>query len=305
MKENFDPGTGASFSHRTKRIINKDGSFNVNRLGTKTGLKDIYLIFIQMDWGPFLLLLTAGFFGMNILFAFSYFALGDGHLGVIGKVNNIDFFLRCFFFSTQTFTTVGYGAISPTSNTASLIASMEAFVGFLSFSIATGLLFGRFSRPNAKIQYSKNALITEVNGERALIFRLANMRSTPLLDLRSTVIIVISKKTDDQGIQREYKRIKLQVSNLDFLPLNWTIVHFINEESPLYTLNEKEIKNIDGEILIHLKAFDEVFSQEVHSRFSYQFNDIVLDAKFVKAYSVKEDGEVTLDLSKINEFKKN
>lgn len=304
MDKSFDPGTGASFSHKTKRIINKDGSFNVTRVGARKGMNDIYLLLIQMNWIPFLTLLTMGFFGMNILFAFAYYMLGEGHLGSLSSTNKLDIFLQCFFFSTQTFTTVGYGAISPVSNSASLLASFEAFFGFLSFSLATGLLFGRFSRPNAKIQYSDNALITEVKGERALIFRIANKRSTPLLDLRATVILTISKITNEKGIVREYHRAKLEVSTLDFLPLNWTIVHIINEASPLHNLSEEALKKTNGEILIHIKAFDEVFSQEVHSRFSYKFNEIITNAKFEPAFTVEKDGGLTLDLAKISNFKK-
>lgn len=299
---NYDPGTGSNFSHETKRIINKDGSFNVQRIGTTFNLNDAYLHFIQMDWPPFLLILFTGFVLMNVLFALLYFILGNGHLGMTDHTSSLDFFLHCFYFSTQTFTTVGYGAISPSSNTASLIAAFEAFFGFLSFSLATGLLFGRFSRPNAKIRYSKNALVSKVNGERALIFRLANARSTPLLDLRATVIFSISKNDEYKGIHRTYSRLNLQVSNIDFMPLNWTIVHFINDDSPFVQMTDDDILNSGGELLVHIRGFDEAFSQEVHSRFSYKSNEMMKNAVFKRAFSTDNSGEVTLDLSRLDDL---
>jgi inward rectifier potassium channel len=299
---NYDPGTGSNFSHETKRIINKDGSFNVQRIGTSFNLNDAYLHFIQMDWPPFLLILFTGFVLLNVLFALLYFILGNGHLGMVDHTSSLDFFLHCFYFSTQTFTTVGYGAISPSSNTASLIAAFEAFFGFLSFSLATGLLFGRFSRPNAKIRYSKNALVSKVNGERALIFRLANARSTPLLDLRATVIFSMSKNDEYKGIHRTYSRLNLQVSNIDFMPLNWTIVHFINDDSPFFQMTDDDILNSGGELLVHIRGFDEAFSQEVHSRFSYKSNEMMKNAVFKRAFSTDDSGEVTLDLSRLDDL---
>ena len=131
--ESQDPGTGAKFAKSTKRIINKDGTFNVTRDGAKFRLNDKYLFFINLSWSKFFLLLLSGFLGANFIFACAYQACGPEGLSSSESLGLQDRFLHAFYFSTQTFTTVGYGVISPTSNLTNLIASFEAFEAFEAF----------------------------------------------------------------------------------------------------------------------------------------------------------------------------
>lgn len=296
----YDPGTGASFQGKTKRIINKDGTFNVIKLGAKFRMNEAYLIFIKMNWLQFLGVLLSGYLVVNALFAFVYFFLGDGAISDDAGLEGFDHYLHCFFFSTQTFTTVGYGALSPVSGAASFIASLEALVGFLSFSLATGLLFGRFSKPTAKIRFSEHALVHDVNGTRSLIFRIINERPSQLMDLHATVIL--NMQSLQQGTtNRIYSQLNLEIEQIQFFPLNWTIVHPIDEQSPLNGLTDDQILKSDGELLIHIRGYDEMFAQEVHLRHSYLLEEVLFGQKFKRIFSIDDDGDIVLRMDELNE----
>jgi inward rectifier potassium channel len=299
----FDPGIGTKFKRPTKRIINKDGSFNVVKEGASFRLNDAYLFFINLSWGQFILVLVGGFVVMNLMFASIYVALGEGALMSDRTATGWNQWLQAYYFSTQTFTTVGYGAISPQSHLASIVASFEALVGFLSFSIATGLLFGRFSKPRARIRYSDHALIQEVDGVRSIVFRIVNERPNQLMEMSATVILNLVQPSSS-SIQRTYKRLHLQIDRIEFFPLNWTLVHPIDEESPLNGMSNEDILLSDGELLIHIKGFDEMFSQELHSRYSYKLNEIIPEARFEPMFDTNAEGEIVLDLDRINHFAK-
>ncbi|NQV53000.1 MAG: hypothetical protein HQ500_07440 [Flavobacteriales bacterium] len=299
----YDPGIGTRFKRRTKRIINKDGSFNVVKEGARFRLNDAYLFFINLTWLQFILLVLAGYITVNLLFACLYVSLGEGAFNTGSEGAFTDRFLEAYYFSTQTFTTVGYGAISPSSHLASIIASFEALVGFLSFSLATGLLFGRFSKARAKLLYSDHALIQNIEGVRSVMFRIVNERPNQLMEMSATVILNMTTHLND-GTQRTYKRLNLQINHIEFFPLNWTIVHPIDEESPLKELSNDQIIKTQGELLIHIKGFDEMFSQELHSRFSYELSEIVPNARFLPMFETNEEGEILLDLDRLNDYEK-
>ncbi|MCO4805726.1 ion channel [Salibacteraceae bacterium] len=305
MAESFasqDPGTGAKFAKSTKRIINKDGSFNVIRDGAKFRLNDKYLFFINISWSKFFLLLLGGFIGANLIFACLYIASGPDGLSQSENLDLSDRILHAFYFSAQTFTTVGYGAISPTSNLTNLIASFEAFVGFLSFALATGLLFGRFSKPNARIRFSKNVVLSEINGVTALLFRVVNDRSNSLMEVEARVLLAEINREKDGSVFRQYHKLNLQIDAIEFFPLTWTIVHPIDSNSPLHGKSIKDISTSSSELLIHIKGFDDVFSQTVHQRFSYLLNESKVDKKFKRAFKTDSDGNIILSLDEIDAF---
>ena len=173
-------------------------------------------------------------------------------------------------------------------------------MGFLSFSLATGLLFGRFSKPRAKLLFSEHALIQTTNGVRSIVFRIVNERPNQLMDMSATVILNMTTHLND-GAQRTYKRLNLQINRIEFFPLNWTVVHPIDDESPLKELSNDQIISTHGELLIHIKGFDEMFSQELHSRFSYELSEIIPNARFLPMFETNEEGEILLDLDRLND----
>jgi inward rectifier potassium channel len=213
-----------------------------------------------------------------------------------------DKFLEAFFFSTQTFTTVGFGRISPVGNLTSSIAAIESLVGLLGFALATGLLYGRFSRPVARLIFSKNAIIAPFKGATAFQFRLANkMRNSQITNMNCRV--TLSKLENENGVLiRRFRILELEIKNIIFFPMTWTINHPIDENSPLYNMTEKEMKDADLEFLISLDGFDDTFSQTVNSRFSYTQEELVYGAKWISVFTQNEEGKTLQDLNKLSAF---
>jgi inward rectifier potassium channel len=298
-----DPGFGEKIAGRSKRLINKDGSFNVERKGGEGGLRNVYQHLLQLNNLHFFLLILLCYVAISLVFAACFFMIGTEHLiGVRGETL-MGTFMDCFYFSTQTFTTVGYGAIAPKGILASTVASFEAFTGLIFFAIATGLMYARFSKPKALLRYSKNALITPFQEGKALMFRLANARNNVLMEMSARVMMVMRQSKDD-NVNRKYFGLKLELDRVTFLPLSWTLVHKLDETSPLYGLSEQEMIDLDLEILILISAFDDTFHQTVHSRFSYMASEIVWDAKFIRAFKPDEKGEIIMNLADLDGYEK-
>lgn len=294
----LDPGIGEKFSRRTKRAINHDGSFNVRRRGGPHR-HDPYQWLIQMDWWPFIGLMAVSFSLLNVAFAFAYLALGlDDLPGVAAPHTWWQDFLSALFFSIQTFTSVGYGHVYPGSNGTGLVSSVEALVGVLTFALATGLLYGRFSRPSARIHFSRTAIIgRRPNGVPSLQFRIANQRSNILIDLQARVLL---KTVDRETNNQKYSLLPLERDFISFFPLSWTLVHDITSESPLHGFGPADYEHLDVEIIIQLKGYDDTFAQDVHARNSYTHDEIDWHRRFVRAYEVDEDGIAVIDLDQLH-----
>jgi inward rectifier potassium channel len=205
--------------------------------------------------------------------------------------NKYEEFLEAFFFSCQTFSTVGYGRINPQGHLVSAIASLESLIGLMSFALATGLIYGRFARPNIKLLTSKNVIIAPYRGGKALMFRIANARKNPLIEL--DVTLMASFFTPENPVV-QFIPLKLERNTVTSLVLSWTIVHPIDEESPLYNLNLKDFEEIDLQFLFFLKGFDESYSQTIHTRTGYSYHEILWGKKFLPMYKRSEHGSKTI-----------
>ena len=297
----IDPGIGARYHGKTKRVINPDGSFNVVKSGANIHLLNTYDQLINMSWVKFLFYSLIAFFTINCVFAIVYMGLGVDQLQGTKSGGHLENFWQALFFSTQTFTTVGYGAIAPMSKTVSLVAAFEAMIGLMFFALVTGLLYGRFSRPMSKMRFSKNVLISPYQDINALMFRVANIRNNVLINLEAQVLLTLLE--DNQGhFKRTYYRLNLERDNIQWFPLNWTIVHPINEKSPLWGLSPETLAQKHAELLILLKGFDDNYSQVVHTKYSYLFNDVKWGAKFKPAYHIGNEGDIIMDLSKMDDL---
>jgi inward rectifier potassium channel len=241
---------------------------------------------------------------VNLFFALIYYLIGVEHLTGIDKSNPVNEFIDVFFFSSQTFTTVGYGRIAPVGFTASLVATFEAFLGLLTFAIATGLFYGRFSRPRAYLKFSDVAVVAPFKENSALMFRLAPYKNNALTDA-DVVITTAIEVMENSSPKINFYQLKTQLSKINTLALNWTIVHEIDEESPFYGFSEDDFKNTGIEIIVHIRAFDEVFSNTVVQRTSYVTKEIVYGAKFIPMYYPDKDNLSTvLNLDKISDYQK-
>jgi inward rectifier potassium channel len=254
-----------------------------------------------MGWPTFFATLVAGYTAANLLFAAVYFALGHGHLQGADDPTAFGRFLNDFFFSSHTLSTVGYGNISPRSVPANFVAALEALVGVLGFAVATGLLFGRVSRPSARIGFSRNLLVAPYQDGQSLQFRLVNRRANSLMDLEARVMLMTVEPRDGQ-LQRRYDLLKLERTEVMFLALTWTVVHPIDRDSPLWGKTPEEIERLQPEVMILIKAYDDTFSQTVLARRSYTFPEFVLGARFAPAFHADPAGDIVLDLPRVSEL---
>ncbi len=233
QKARFDPGLTQQFFSPFRRVINQDGSFNVHRRGTTWRDIHPYLFLINMGWTKFFATVILGYFVVNLVFAGIYFAIGPDQLAGADAPTAMGRLLNDFFFSSHTLSTVGYGNISPKGLAGNTVAAFEALVGVLAFAVATGLLFGRVSRPSARIGFSDHILMAPYQDGSSLQFRVVNRRTNDLMDL-DVRMMLMSVETKNGKPSREYNQLKLERDQLVFIPLTWTIVHPIDSESPLF-----------------------------------------------------------------------
>jgi inward rectifier potassium channel len=286
-------GFGKSDSTSNARFINSDGSINVKRKGLPIIRPyDLYHSLITITWTKFLALTAGSFFLINFFFAFIYNYLSRAAVSAIAVEDGIQRFWDSFFFSVQTMTTVGYGVMSPVSNGAKILSSLESFIGLLGIALITGVLYGRFSRPKTKIKYSKNVLIAPYRKGKALMFKMANQRSSKLIEAEVTVVFSYSK-----GGKQVFEKLPLELEKINFFALSWTVVHPIDDKSPLQNFDP----SAEAEVVILVKAFDDTFSQIVYSRMSYLSNEFIWDAKFNSAIK-EEDGQMMIDLRKLDDY---
>ena len=297
-------GFGDKYNKNEKRLFNKDGSFNVKKTGVLRGIRDIYIHLIEIPWGKFIIGLFGAYFVLNLFFAFIYFTIGVENLDGARTGSRLQNYMSCLYFSSQTFTTVGYGTISPVGVSVNLIASIEAMIGLLSFSLATGLLFGRFSRANLKLKFSENILISDYskNKGKGLMFRVTNRRNTNLLDT-SAEVIATTHYTDKNGeMKRDYSRLELELSEIKMFPSLWTIVHPIDDESIFAKHSLEELIKRNIEVLVMIKSHDESYGRAVYARTSYKGTEIIDNAKFKTSSLLNPEGELVLDIDSIGEF---
>jgi inward rectifier potassium channel len=296
-----DPGLGTSYQKSVKRMMNEDGTYNIKRIGGLDGFRDIYKLLVEMPFWKFSLFFIVLYLLTNLAFATAYYLVGPEQLNGIENFQNP--FIACFYFSTQTFTTVGFGAIAPLGNGASIIAAFEAFVGLIGFSVLTGLIYGRFSKPQAKIGFTHNIIHTNYEDGKALMFKIVNLRNNVLLNTK--IEVICSQKiesSDHRSFSRDYNTLELEVDFVKFFPLTWTIVHPINEKSPFYGMTYEQMLLTEPEIIILIEAHDETFSKTVYQKHSYAMNQWMNNVKFTRSFHAEEDGTIHLNIHKLNEY---
>jgi inward rectifier potassium channel len=300
-KPAYDPGLTEQFTGALRRVINKDGSFNVRRRGGSWRDFHPYLMLINMSWPGFLATLLAGYLVVNTLFAAAYCAIGTDELHGADAVTAGGRFLDAFFFSSHTLSTVGYGNMSPHGRAAESLSAFEALVGVLGFAVATGLLFGRVSRPSARLGFSERMVAAPYQDGMSLQFRVVNRRPNSLMELEARVMLMTVDPAD-HGLRRNYSMLRLERSQVLFMPLTWTVVHPIDAESPFWGRTPEELAAQQAEVLILIKAYDDTFSQTVLVRHSYRHDEIVWDRRFAPAFHVDERGDLVLEVPKVGEL---
>jgi inward rectifier potassium channel len=310
MARNYRPrnventGFGVNSAEEGGRLVNKDGSTNLRKTGVPFYERiSIYHTLLRLPRWEFLGAVVVFYTSLNLFFAMMYLLNGVEHLhGVEVDGDTFGAFLQAYFFSSQTLTTVGYGHISPSGTTANIIASLESFTGILSFALVTGMLYARFTRPQAYLWFSKCFLIAPYKNGRGLMFRIASYKNNHLTDVEAQAVLALRQSEHGKAATRFYP-LELEISKITSLALNWTINHPITEASPLYGLDENQIREMRPEMVITIKGFDDHFSNIVQQRTSYDVTEMVYGARFTPMYHRSDDGSHTiLELDRMSDY---
>jgi len=249
-------------------------------------------------------MLAGAYLGINTLFAFGYILCGVNALQGEPVSSSSEAFLRAFFFSVQTFATIGYGHVIAIGTPANILVTLEAFLDLVGVALSTGVVFARFSRPTAKIIYSRHAVVAPYKGISALEFRIANARTSQIIELEAKVILS-RIEASGEGLVRKFRDLNLERTRVTFFPLSWTLVHPIDERSPLAGMQSEDLLESNTEILILLTGTDETSSQTVHSRSSYKAEEIIWNAAFAPIFKRShEDGILGMDVGRIHDISK-
>ena len=294
-----DLGFGAVVSRESQqRLLNRDGTFNVKRTGLGFWSSfSAYHAMLTMPWWEFFGATGVVYLAVNCLFAAAYLACGPDALGSNAAGMERHTYLRAFFFSVQTLSTIGYGQVIPVGTAANAIVTLESLVGLLGFAIITGLLFARFSRPSARMVFSRHALIAPYHDTTALEIRVANGRRNELIQVSATVLF--SRFEEVNGTRtRRYYPLELERKGVTFLPLTWTVVHPIDANSPLSGETPQSFVSSYAEILVLLSGFDETFSATVQTRTSYIPQEVLWGYRFANAFVISQsaNNKVTVDM---------
>ena len=303
-----DLGFGSVVSRESRqRLLNHDGSFNVVRRRRRlvSALGD-YHVLVTLSWPRFLALVTVGFLLVNTLFAAAYVACGPEALAgpAVGSGPG-GAWARAFFFSVQTFSTIGYGHVAPVSLAANLLVVAEALCGLFVFALIWGIVFARFARPQARIRFSERAVVAPYRGITGFEFRVANESSSQLVDVRAEVMLGRMEVDAEGRSLRRFYDLPLERDHIAFFPLTWTIVHPIDAASPLAGLSAAELAAADAEFLVILAGTDETWAQTVHARSSYKFDEIEWGARFTSIFLRPENGgRMGVSLDRLSEIER-
>jgi inward rectifier potassium channel len=298
-----DLGFGRVVSEqRQLRLLNRDGSFNVQRRGRGLSSFLAYSNLVSTTWNRFFVFVGAVYLALNGCFAVLYDACGPH-----GLFNTVDTgiaspILRAFFFSIHTSATIGYGSTVPVGLATNTLVALESVVSMLGIAIVTGLVFARFSRPVADILFSQKAVMSWIGENRAFEFRIINTRNNQIIDLHVRLLVSRFEDHPSGTAVRRYYPLSLERESVVFFPLSWTVVHIVDKNSPLYGVTEDQLCASGAEFLILLTGMDETFSQVVNARSSYRANEIIWDAKFSDIFIYDPEGRMAgIDMKRFHD----
>jgi inward rectifier potassium channel len=270
-------------------------------LGVRGGyFSDLYHFLLVSPWWRLLVMLAVLYIGSNCLFAIAYLLVGDSVQG--GRPGS---FADAFFFSVQTMATIGYGKLLPRTLWANILVTIESLVGLLGLAVLTGLIFAKFSRPTARVLFSRVALIAPWDGVPSLVFRMANQRGNQIVEARIHVVLARNEITAEGEVFRRLHDLNLIRDQTALFAFSWTAVHPIGDTSPLHGATQASLAESEAEIIVSLTGLDENFSEIVHARYSYHAGDIVRGARFVDVLSRLPDGRPHIDYGRFHDVIRN
>jgi inward rectifier potassium channel len=256
---------------------------------------DFYHQLMTSSWPRLLLEVTAAFIVVNCLFALGYLVAGGIDNARRGS------FSDAFFFSVQTMATIGYGKMAPASLIANLLASAQALTGLLAFAVVTGLVFSKFSRPTARVRFTRNAVISLRDGVPSLMFRMANVRANQIVEAQAHVVFARQETTLEGEEVRRFYDLELTRYRNTIFSNSWTAVHPINLNSPLYGATAETLNASDADIVVSLTGIDETFSQTIYARYYYGAEDIIWGARLADIITRTPEGESQFDFARYDQ----
>jgi inward rectifier potassium channel len=258
--------------------------------------RDPYYAVLTVSWSGFFGLILAFYGFANLVFAALYFldpqSVGGGH---------DKRFVDDFFFSVQTLATVGYGALTPRDLYGNSLSSLEMVFGLVLAAIITGLVFARFSRPRARLMFSQDAVIAPYEGKTALMIRVVSERSQAIADARARMMLLRETRTPEGHVMRRFTDLKLERDFSPIIALSWTLIHVIDETSPLWRKSKHDMQVGDSRLFISIAGYDEAISASIVARKTYSADRLLFGHTFQDIMSDSPDGRIILDLTRFHE----
>ncbi len=279
------------------RLLLRTGRYNIVRRGVPDPRwRDLYHRMLSASWVWLLTVVVGSYVGANAIFALFYLALGDGIENARPRS-----FADAFFFSVQTMATIGYGKLVPRGNVANALVTIEALFGLGALAVATGLLFAKFSRPTARVMFSKYAVVAVRDDVPRLMFRVANERESMIVEATMRVVLVRSEKTKEGEAVRRFHDLELERARTAIFPMSWTVSHKLDAASPLHDLSRSTMEAGEVELICSLTGTEELFASTIHARFSYSAADVLLGHRLVDILSVEPDGRRSIDYARFHD----
>jgi inward rectifier potassium channel len=274
------------------------GSYEFKKKGvSRFDLRDPYHLAVALTWPQFLTALLALYLSVNVVFATLFWL-------VPGSVANArsDSFADAFFLSIETLATVGYGEMYPATLYGHVVAAIEIVCGLAFTAILTGLTFVRFSRPRAKLIFAANPVVAMHNGNPTLMVRIGNGRAAVLADAKAHLNVLLSETSAEGNLFHRAQELPLERAHIPIFPLFWTLMHVLDERSPLHGYDAAQAIEADAQVFVTLEARDPTLATMVHDIRNYAAKDIRFDMRYADAVTTAEDGTPVLDLTRIGEL---
>jgi len=262
-------------------------------------LTDAYVRLMGMKWSQLFLIFVLGFLGFNVVFAILY-SLAPGTLGNSSTSGNVTSPVDAFFFSVQTVATIGYGVLFPKTLYGNVLVTIEIMFGVIGFAMGNGLMFARFSRPTARIMFSNVAVVVPHNGVPTLMFRAANQRHNLILEANVRVVLTRLETSKEGRTMRRFRDMAVERRDNPTFVLSWTVMHPIDELSPLFGMSPEQVASSDINIVVVMNGTDESFAQPVYARHIYSAGDIIWGKHFQDIIGTTDDGYATIDYGKFH-----
>jgi inward rectifier potassium channel len=279
------------------RFVQRESSDRIVALGLRTPwLRDLYHHLLTLAWPIFLVVLAFVYLGLNVLFAVLYL-LGDGAIANARPKA----FSDAFFFSVETISTIGYGQMSPATLYGNIVMTSEALVGLMLIAVAAGLMFARFSRPTARVMFSKVAVIAPHDGVPTLMLRLANERRNQILEAQVSMTLVRDERTAEGEWMRRFYDLQLARQRSPIFAMTFTVMHPIDNASPLWNATPSSLAAEAAEIVVTVTGIDENTVQPVHARTSYLAHEVLCDHRFADVFTQIQDGRLAIDYRRFHD----